>query len=262
MIRAFRSEWLKLLHPATLLGGAGAMVAFAVLTVVLTLRRIGDATAGGPGEGLTAAQLATSDGFGRLLGNSATFLGIVALAIFAIGVASEYANGTLRNLLVRQPARLRLLAGKLLATASFIVLAVALAFGAALLVAVLQAPGSNVDTAAWFSGAGLWALLAAAGNLALSTLAWGALGATLAVALRSTATAITIGMAYVLVVENLLLVVWPDGARWLPGQLIGVVAHGGTAAVSYLSGLALVGLYALAALALAGALFQRWDVAI
>lgn len=51
MIRAFRSEWLKLLRPATILGGAGAMVAFAVLTVVLTLSQVGTGTAGGRGGG-------------------------------------------------------------------------------------------------------------------------------------------------------------------------------------------------------------------
>jgi hypothetical protein len=68
-------------------------------------------------------------------------------------------------------------------------------------------------------------------------------------------------LAYVLVAENLLTAVWSDGKQWLPGQLIGAIAHGGTSTVSYPSALALVGLYLVVALSAASALFRRRDVA-
>ena len=45
MIRAFWSEWLKIRRPAMILGGAGAMVGFAVLAIVLTLSQLGRAGA-------------------------------------------------------------------------------------------------------------------------------------------------------------------------------------------------------------------------
>ncbi len=260
MIRAFWSEWLKIRRPAMILGGAGAMVGFAVLAIVLTLNRLGSAR-GGPGGVVVAAQVAASDGFATLMGVSATFIGVIALAVCAVAIGMEYGNGTLRNLLVRQPQRWRLLAGKLLALGSFLALAVALAYGAALGTALLLAPGHGISTAAWFTGAGVGSLCATAGNLLLATLAWGAIGAGLATVLRSTAVAIAGGLAYALVVENLLTAAWSGGAQWLPGQLIDAIARGGTAAVSYASALELVGLYLLVAGAIIGLLFQRRDVA-
>jgi ABC-type transport system involved in multi-copper enzyme maturation permease subunit len=261
MIRAYRSEWLKIRRPGMILGGAGTMIGFAVLAIVLMLSRL-DRARGGPGaEVLTAAQLATSNGFATLITISATFMGVIALAICAVAVGMEYSTGSLRNLLVRQPARLRLLAGKLLALGSFVALAVVLAYGAALATALMLAPGHGISTAAWFTTAGVQSLLSTAGNLLLATLAWGAIGAVLTVVLRSTAAAIAAGLAYVLVAENLLTAVWSDGKQWLPGQLIGAIAHGGTSTVSYPSALALVGFYLVVALSAASALFRRRDVA-
>ncbi len=260
MIRAYRSEWLKIRRPAMMLGGAGAMIGFAVLAVVLTLSRLGS-VGGGPGEGVTAARVAASTGFATLMGASATFIGVVALAVCAVAVGMEYANGTLRNLLVRQPRRLRLLAGKLLALGSFLALAVALAAGAALAAALLLTPGHGISTAAWFTTAGVRSLFTTAGDLLLATLAWGAIGAGLAAVLRSTAVAIAGGLAYALVVENLLSATWSGGKQWLPGQLIDAIARGGGPSVSYASALGLVGLYLLVAGVIVGALFQRRDVA-
>ena len=112
-----------------LLGGAGAIVGFAVLTVVLTFTTASTTPVdqGPGGEGLTLAQLAAADGLARTVASAAQFIGVVGLAVFAISIAGEYAQGTLRNLLVRQPGRVRLLAGKLLALASFTAIAVVLA---------------------------------------------------------------------------------------------------------------------------------------
>lgn len=260
MMRAFMSEWLKMRRPAMVLGGAGAMVGFAVVAIVLTLNKLGSA-GGGPISGLGAARIAASDGFAALMGASTTFIGLVALALCAVSVGMEYATGMLRNLLVRQPRRLRLLAGKLLALGSFITLAVVLAYGAALATALLLTPGHGISTTAWFSTEGVQSLFSTAGNLLLATLVWGAIGAGLALVLRSTAVAIAGGLGYILVVETLLTATWSGGAQWLPGQLIKTIARGGTADVSYASALGLVGLYLLVAGAIVSTLFVRRDVA-
>jgi ABC-2 type transport system permease protein len=260
MIRAFWSEWLKLRRPAMLFGGVGSIVGFAVLAIVLTLRRLG--SVGGPGgSALTALQVNASDGFAQLMANSATFIGVVALALFAIAVGTEYGNGTLRNLLVRQPSRPRLLAGKMLALASFVAIAAILAFAAALVTALLLAPGHGISTSAWFTHDGVRSLQATIGNLLISTVAWGAIGAVLALMLRSTATAIAVGLAYALVVENLLSLTVSGSKQWLPGQLIDAIARGGSSSVSYVSALLLVGLYLIGAAGIAGAVFRYRDVA-
>ncbi len=260
MMRVFKSEWLKIRRPAMILGGAGTMIGFAVLAIVLTLNRL-SSTGGGLEGALGAARVAASDGFAALMGATTTFIGIVALAICAVSVGMEYANGTLRNLLVRQPRRLFLLVGKLLALGSFIALAVVLAYGAALATALVLTPSHGISTTAWFSTAGVQSLFATAGNLLLATLAWGAIGAGLALVLRSTAMAIAGGLAYILVVETLLTATWSGGAQWLPGQLIKVIAGGGAPSVSYASALGLVGLYLLVAGVVVSTLFVRRDVA-
>jgi len=263
MIRSFLSEWVKLRRRAMVLGGAGTIVGFAILTVVLTLTTASATpTDQGPGgEGLTLAQLATTDGLAGILGTAATFIGVVALSVFAMSIASEYSQGTLRNLLVRQPRRVRLLAGKLLALASFTTIAVLVAGVAAVTVALLVAPTQDISTSAWFTSAGWTALGAGLGNLLLATLGWGLLGALLALVLRAPAAAVGVGLAYALPGELLVTAAWADGARWLPGQLLDTLAQGGTAAVTYGWAGLLLGVYGVVAVVAGTTLFTRRDVA-
>jgi len=70
-------------------------------------------------------------------------------------------------------------------------------------------------------------------NLLLATLGWGLLGALLALLLRSPAPAVGVGLAYAIPFEELVTAAWSSGERWLPGQLLGVLADGGTATVTY-----------------------------
>ena len=72
------------------------------------------------------AELEQPDGLVHGVVDVSTLIGIVALCLFAGAFASEYSQGTLRNLLVREPRRAQLLCGKFLALALFIGLAVVL----------------------------------------------------------------------------------------------------------------------------------------
>jgi ABC-2 type transport system permease protein len=263
MIRSFRSEWVKLRRPGMILGGAGTIVGFAILTVVLTLTTASATPTEqeGPGGGLTLAQLATADGLASVLATAATFIGVVALSVFAMSIASEYSQGTLRNLLVRQPRRARLLAGKLVALASFTTLAVIVAGIAAVATALLVAPTQDISTTAWFTSAGWTALAASLTNLLVATLGWGLLGALLGLVLRAPAAAVGVGLAWALPGELLVTAAWSDGARWLPGQLLGALAEGGTTAVTYGWAGLLVALYAVVAVIAGTTLFARRDVA-
>jgi ABC-2 type transport system permease protein len=263
MTRSFLSEWIKLRRPGMILGGAGTIVGFAILTVVLTLTTASTTPTdqGGAGGGVTLAQLATADGLASVLASAATFIGVVALSVFAISIASEYSQGTLRNLLVRQPRRVRLLVGKLLAVASFTTIAVIVAGIAAAATALLVAPTQDISTAAWFTSAG-WATLAGGlGNLLLATLGWGLVGALLGLVLHTPAAAVGVGLAWALPGELLVTAAWADGARWLPGQLLDALAQGGTAAVTYGSAGLLLALYGVVAMVAGTTLFARRDVA-
>ena len=254
MIRSFRSEWIKLRRPGVLLGGAGTLVVFSVLGVVLGMRRIGRE------PGLSVAALSQHDGFATLLSNGAQFIGIVAVGIAAFAVASEFSNGTVRNLLVREPHRLRLLGGKAVAVASFIAAAIALAYAAAFPVALLVAPQHGVDTSSWTGAAGIGSLLTGTGDMILAGLGFGLLGGLLGLILRNPAPAIVAGIAYVLPVENLLVGAQGSIRNVLFGQQLDAIASGGTANVAYTTAL-LVGLaWAVAAVLTGGALFRQRDV--
>jgi hypothetical protein len=200
MLRAFRSEWLKLRRPGMALA-AGVVVVLGALSTAITITAAQDTPGrrSGPGSGRpTLDELAAADGLARTLERAATLLGVVALVIFAVAVAAEYSQGTLRNLLVRQPRRLRLLTGKLLAIAGLVTIAVAVSVGAAAGIAFPLAAGRGLDTGAWTTATGLQALASGAGDLVLATLGWGLLGAVLGIVLRSPALAVGVGVAYAL----------------------------------------------------------------
>jgi len=260
VIDAFRSEWVKLRRRGMLIG-AGIIVAFALLNMVLTFTMLGSTDERGPGgPALTAAQLSAYHGFDRAFGRGITFIGVVALAIAAIGVASEYSEGTIRNLLVRQPRRLSLLGGKVLALAAFLAAAVLLAYLVSVPVGAAMAPDHGVSTDAWFTAAGWRALASGAGNATIAALGFGLLGAVLGLVIRAPAPALGAGVAYLLPLENLLSAAWRSGNRWLPGQLLQALASGGGDGVSYERATILLALYSLASLAIMFGLFLRRDV--
>ena len=87
--------------------------------------------------------------------SASSFVGFFVFVTFIALVATEFSGGTFRALLLRDPHRLRLIAGKL--AGALIVAAGALAstellsFGLSLALA----PSKDIDTGAWFSLAGL-----------------------------------------------------------------------------------------------------------
>ena len=110
MDRAFISEWVKLRRSGMAVAIA-AIVGFAVLTIVLTFTKAESASGGSRemfGAPLGVVQLSAADGFARAFARGGTFIGVVALGIVAMNIAAEFSEGTLRNLLVRQPRRIAL----------------------------------------------------------------------------------------------------------------------------------------------------------
>jgi ABC-type transport system involved in multi-copper enzyme maturation permease subunit len=263
MLGSFSSEWIKLRRRSMLLWGLGGTLFFTVLATLFTFERaVKTLTPGafhGRGIRVTIAALSQPNGLVHGIVDVSNLVGIVALALFAGSSATEYSLGTLRNLLVRQPARLKLLCGKYLALALFVLLAILLALIAASVVAFAVGPGKGVHTSAWTSGTGLSDTFQAILHVYIAALGYGVLGTALAVILRSPALAITIGVAYALPGEAIINALWDNGDRWLPGQLLSAVAHGGTGSTSYSRALLIVLIYAVVAAAGTLALFQRRD---
>ena len=255
MWASFASEWIKLRRPTLLLSTFGGLAFAASLFVVLMFSQ---ATANG---GLvTLHQLARPNGLVIGVARASMLLGVVAFGIAAAQVASEYSLGTLRQLLVRQPRRAVLLAGKMLATVTFLVLALCFAAVVALVVAVAAAQARHVPTSAWFTGTGLGDLFRELGDLALATIGYSILGMAIGLFVRSAVFAVIIGFAWLVAVENIISRIVPSVQQWLPGASITAVASGGAEGVDYRHGLILGAVYILAAILAAMTVFLRNDV--
>jgi ABC-type transport system involved in multi-copper enzyme maturation permease subunit len=254
MVRAFRSEWLKILRRGMLLGSAGTMTALAILGVVLVTVR----AKSGRGD-LSVARLSQADGFSFLMSRTGEMLGVIVLGTVAIAMAQEYTHGTLRSLLVREPRRIRLLAGKLAANLVFVAAGVTVAFAGALATALILGPSQGVDTSAWL-GSGLGQTLSTGGTLVLGAVGYGLIGCMLGVLLRSPAPAVVVGLAWALPVEGLLSSAWSSLGDWLPFNQLDAIIRQGTSTISYGHALAMGTAYAAAACVAAALLFRQRDV--
>jgi ABC-type transport system involved in multi-copper enzyme maturation permease subunit len=192
--------------------------------------------------------------------NAAGLLGIVALCVFAAQTAQEYTYGTLRNLLVRQPRRIRLLLGKYVSMASFAIVMVILAAFISMSIAFALSGKAKVVTDAWITSDALQEVAKTFGNVLLSVIAFGTVGMILGLLLRSPISAISLGVIWLLIVENILIAVKSSLGKWMPGNLMSTIAVGGTDKISYIHSVSFVAIYLLVGAAIVATLFKRRDV--
>jgi ABC-2 type transport system permease protein len=255
---AFTSEWIKLKRRTLLLSTFLGLALAASLFVILLFTQ---APAHGDGGGLPSLQqLAKPNGLIVGVTRATMLLGIVAFGIAATQAASEYSLGTLRQLLVRQPRRITLLAGKMLAVVSFLLLAFLFAAVVAFAVAIVAAHGRHVSTSAWFTGTGFGDLFRALGDIALAVVGYTVLGLAVGLWVRSAVFAVIAGLAWIIAIENIVVRIVPGTAHWLPGTSLATVASGGGEGISYGHGLVVAAVYLAAAVIAAAVVFRRSDV--
>ncbi|MGA2837412.1 MAG: ABC transporter permease [Acidimicrobiales bacterium] len=261
MADAFASEWIKLRRRSLFYGSYAAMLAVSCLVTVLTFSTAGRTAADGPaGASTPLSQLAQSGGSVNGLEGSLTILGVIAFAIAASQMAMEYGQGTLRNLLVRQPRRFVFLVGKFLAVSTFMMGAVAIATVGTVVVAFAMAHSRGIPTDQWTMLSGLRAIGTGFVDVTLSIVGYGLLGMTLGIVMRSSVAAVAVGIAYLLPVEQILASTVTSTAGYLPGQLLSAVAQGGTSTIGYAHSLVGALLYLALAAGVGIALFVHRDV--
>ena len=254
---AFTSEWTKLKRKTLLLSTFCGLAAAASLFVILIFTQ---APATGHGGLPSLRQLARPDGLIVGVDRAVILLGIVAFGIAAAQTASEYSLGTLRQILVRQPRRVRLLAGKMLGVVSFLLLAFAFASVVAFAVAVAAMRARHGSTAAWFTATGMTDLLRALGNISLAVLGYAVLGLVIGLFVRSAVFAVILGFAWIIAVENIVTRIVPGTGRWMPGLSLEAVATGGGEGVNYAHGMLVGAGYLVVAVVAAALTFARRDV--
>jgi ABC-type transport system involved in multi-copper enzyme maturation permease subunit len=244
----------------------GAVVFFSALFSSLLFLLI-DSPDGNSDRGRTVTREVLALATGGVQGFSSVggFLGIIALCVFAAQTAQEYTYGTLRNLLIRQPGRLRVLAGKFIAMKLFALIMIVLSAIVSISASVILAPRAKVSTELWFGADGRHALFTTFINIIISVIGFGTIGMVLGLLLRSPISAISFGVLWLLIVENLLIAVKNSLQDWMPGAQLAAIASGGqpigmSGGIEYSHALLVGGVYVAVGALVASVLFVRRDV--
>lgn len=259
MIRAFRAELVKVRRAQVLLVTASAVGLFAVGASVIVLAAAEPAATATPGRGVTLEALADAGGGTEVFRTAASFAGFFVFVVFVGAVAVEFGRGTFRTMLLRQPRRLRLLAGKMAGLLAFAAVVLLVAEVLTWTAARLLAPSQDVAAESWAGLAGLAQGLVDYGAVLFWVGAYAVLGTTLAVLTRSVAVAMAIGIAWAGPFEHLLQDAWAPASRLFPGLLLEAFVAGGTPDVGATRAFVTVAVYVAAGALLAGWSFARRD---
>jgi ABC-type transport system involved in multi-copper enzyme maturation permease subunit len=261
MIRVFLAEWRKLRRPTLFAGTLGIVFGLSVLITSLLFLLLDTEGGNGPrGRVITREILAEPSGLYLGFTNFAGLLGTIALSVFAAQTALEYTNGTLRNLLLRQPKRSVLLAGKYLSMCSFALLTVVVSAIGSIGISMILARPKKINTDAWYTQESFNLLYSNLGNVYLSAIAYGTIGMAIGIILRSPISSIAISLAWILILEGILSFTVDGLDKWLPGQLMSLISENSTSNISYTYALVGSGIYLTIFGAIATTLFVKRDV--
>ena len=120
---------------------------------------------------------------------------------------------------------------------------------------------AKVSTDLWFTSAGFTEIGKSLLNVSISVIYFGIVGMVLGLLLRSPISAISIGVLWLLIIENLIGAVKPVTLEWMPGNQLSTIAQGGSRTLDYSHALILGSAYVAVGAIIATILFSRRDVA-
>lgn len=260
MRNVFRAELATLLRRRVFVGALLASIAFVAVTS-LAVFASAEAAGGPTQDGAPTIQALSAAGGGtEAFSSGIGFVGLFVMVAFITRLAGEFSHGTLRTLLMKEPRRLRVVLGKMMALLAFMATVLLLAEALTFAASVLMAPGQDVDTSAWY---GLDSSRAAAGDYVAAFLglsAWGFYGMTLALIIRSVPIAVGVGVAWAGPLEHITEQSWQTATRWFPGLQLEALVAGGTGDVSYERAILLTSVYVALAVTIALFTLTRRDV--
>ncbi|HVX45026.1 MAG TPA: hypothetical protein VHC49_14150 [Mycobacteriales bacterium] len=260
MIRSFRAELARLTRRRILLGTALAGLIFAVGGVLLVLGAAKPAGQGGNSLIPTTQLLETSSGGNEVFRHAAAFTGTFVFVVMVGLIAAEFARGTVRTMLLRQPRRVQLLGGKILAMLAYAAVTLVVVEIVMWVVARILAPAFDISAGSWASVAGITSGLKDFGIVFVWVAGYTVFGATVALLLRSVPLSLAVGIAWAGPIEHLLGDAWTPGQRFFPGLLLEQLAAGGNAEVSDSRALIMTLIYIVVAGAICSVVFSRRDV--
>jgi ABC-type transport system involved in multi-copper enzyme maturation permease subunit len=261
MIATFRAELVKLLRRRVLVITALITLVFSVASAAIVLisadsgvRRVTT------GRGVTVESLSKAGGGTDVFTTAVSFAGVFVFVVFIGIFAMEFSRGTFRTMLMYQPRRIRLLAGKLTALLAFSAAALAAAEVVTWVAARILAPTQDIATGSWTNLDSLGQAFSDYGSVLFWVIGYAVLGAALAVVVRSVPIALAIGIAWAGPFEHIVQDAWSAANRFFPGLLLEAFVAGGTSNVSAGRAAATVAVYVAVAAAIAGTTFARRDV--
>jgi len=120
---------------------------------------------------------------------------------------------------------------------------------------------ARVSTELWFTSEGFQEIGKTLLNVSISVIYFGIVGMVLGLLLRSPISAISIGVLWLLIIENLIGAVKPVTLEWMPGSQLSTIAQGGSPEITYSHALILGSSYVFVGAIVATVLFSRRDVA-
>jgi ABC-type transport system involved in multi-copper enzyme maturation permease subunit len=259
VIAALRSELVKLRRRRVLIVTAVTTLVFSVGSAAIVLASA-SRTPSRSVRGVTYSSLADAGGGTEVFTTAVSFAGTFLFVVFVGAVAIEFSRGTFRTMLLHQPRRLRLLAGKMAGLLLFAAVVLAAAEVVTWIAARLLAPSQDVATGEWISPAALGEALTDYAAVLFWITGYALLGMTVAVLVRSVPLALGIGIAWAGPVEHIVQDAWTTADRLFPGLLLEQFVAGGTSEVSASRAFLSVTLYVLVAATIAATSFARRDI--
>jgi ABC-2 type transport system permease protein len=260
MTRIVKAELLRLVRRRTMVIMAAGCLLFSVVATLTVFASAQAAGAPSRRGGATLAALTGSGGGTEAFAVGASFVGFFVFVTFIALLAGEFSGGTFRALLLRDPHRLRVIAGKLAGILLVAAGAVALFEACTFVASLIVAPTRDIPTSGWFSLASAGAAVRDYATVLAGVAGWAVFGTTLAVIFRSTPLALGVGFAWAGPFENITVDSWEAGYRVFPGQVLASLIRGGTTELGMGRALLTAALYTAVAATVALVLVSRRDV--
>lgn len=260
MIATIRAELVKLLRRRVLVTTAVTTAVFSVASAAIVLISADAGVRRVSGRGVTVESLSNAGGGTNVFTTAVSFAGVFVFVVFIGLFAMEFSRGTFRTMLMYQPRRIRLLAGKLTALLAFSAAVLAAAELITWVAARILAPTQDVATGSWVSADALGQAISDYGSVLFWVSGYALLGTAIAVVVRSVPLSLAIGIAWAGPFEHIVQDAWGAATRFFPGLLLEAFVAGGTSDVSAERALVTVAVYLAIAAAIAGTTFARRDV--
>jgi hypothetical protein len=262
MTAMIRAELTRLCRRRTMALAAAASALFAVVGTVVVYAGAPDAGPVGPQGGTTLEQLAQPGGGTEAFATAASFVGFFIFVTFIAMIATEFSTGTFRALVLRNPARVQVIAGKLAGILTVAAGLVAVTEATSFALSWLLAPSQDVSTSQWLSIASIGHGVGDFATVLAGVAGWAVFATALAVVFRSVPLALGVGFAWMGPFENIVVDSWQTGLRLFPGHALRAVINGGTPELAFGRAVATTLLYTGVAAAVTAVLLRRRDVTV